>query len=127
MNHFIERKKEEEDRELNARREDFYMNWRTKHLQEKHPQIQRQFADMNHQRQVQKALLENVIAVKGGHELNQKMAALRAAEMEELTARKEDHLRTLKQQTQDNTYKAAIDKYLQLNYERKRMDEMVLL
>lgn len=40
-------------------------------------------------------------------------------------ARKEEHLRQLKQQTEENNYKAAIDKYLQINYERKRMDEMV--
>jgi DNA topoisomerase IB len=69
--------------------------------------------------------LEELIAVKGGIELNQRVAALRAAQIEEKALQKEQHVRQLKQQVEENTYKAAIDRYLQLNYERGKMQEMV--
>lgn len=75
----IDRKKENEDRDLNARRGEYFSNWRSKHFQDKHTDVTRLVGNLNNQREVDKALLEEAIAVKGGHELNQRVAALRAA------------------------------------------------
>lgn len=74
-----DRKKESEDRDLNARRGEYFSNWRNKHFQDKHTDVTRLVGNLNNQREIDKALLEEAIAVKGGHELNQRVAALRAA------------------------------------------------
>jgi hypothetical protein len=50
------------------------------------------------------------------------MSAVRAAQIEEQAAKKEKFVQDLKNQVEENTYKAAIDRYLELNYERNKMD-----
>ena len=52
-----DRKKEEEDRELNARRGEFFQNWRNKHFQEKHSDVSRLFGDIHAQTEMEKAML----------------------------------------------------------------------
>lgn len=55
-------------------------------------------------------------------QLNQRVAALRAAQIEEQAAKKEKFVQDLKNQVDENTYKAAIDRYLELNYERNKIN-----
>lgn len=108
----IAQKKEKEDSELHARKIDFYDNWKSKHFQEKHPQVQQLVHNINSNREAEKAELEHMIAFKGGYEQNQRIASIRAAEEEQKALEKQSHLKKLKDQTEENTYKAAIDKYL---------------
>lgn len=55
--------------------------------------------NLNYQKEIDRTLLEEAIAVKGGHELNQRAVAIKVAEIEEQEAKRLDHLRQLKQQT----------------------------
>jgi hypothetical protein len=55
LDQLIAQKKEQEDREINAKKEDYYAKWRQKHFEEKHPHIQHLIADLNYQKEVEKA------------------------------------------------------------------------
>lgn len=120
----INHKKQHESQEQHEKRAEFYSHWRSKHFEDKHPEARRIFDEANARKEKEGQQLEELIAVKGGMELNQRVAALRAAQVEELAAKKEQHVKQLKQQVEENTYKAAIDRYLKLNYERSKMHEM---
>lgn len=108
----IDHKKQHESQEQQEKRAEFYSHWRNKHFEDKHPEARRVFDEANARKEKESERLEELIAVKGGIELNQRVAALRAAQIEEQAAKKEQHVKQLKQQLEENTYKAAIDRYL---------------
>jgi len=65
---------------------EYYKNWRNKHFQEKHPELINMIANINHQKEQEKAELEEVIAVRGSLEQSQRVAAFRVAEEEHRAA-----------------------------------------
>lgn len=117
--------KQHENEEQQAKRADYFSQWRQKHFTEKHPEAVRLLDEINYRKEVEQQELQNLIAVKGGMELNQRVAAMRLAQVEEKAAQKEKLAKDLKGQVEENTYKAAIDRYLELSYERNKMQEMV--
>ena len=123
----IDLKKEAEMRDQDNRRAEYYDNWRKRHFEEHHPGVVEKFKDMNERKKQEQKDLEELVAVKGGQELNARAAAQRVAEIEKQEANREHFVNSLKKQVDDNTYKAAIDRYLQLNHERSQIQQMVLL
>ena len=125
INSHIDLKKEAEMREQDQRRADFYNNWRQRHFSEHHPGVVEQLKDINERKKKEQKEVEDLMAVKGGEELNRRVAAQRMAEVQKHEAEREQFVNSLKKQVEDNTYKAAIDRYLQLNHERAQIQKMV--
>ena len=46
----ISQKKQREQNEINSRRNDFYSQWKSKHFEEKHPQVQQLVSNINYQK-----------------------------------------------------------------------------
>ena len=95
----IAHKKDREDHDMQARKVENDRSHRSKHFPENISPAMQQLAEINYQKEVEKADLEELIAVKGGHDLNQRIATFRVAESQQNSVDRQNHLKKLKEQT----------------------------